>query len=127
VVALLAYSGLRISEAIGLTWEEVGFDAGELHVRYQLSRATREKPARRMPLKTDAGKRDVILLPQLATILREHRKKMPAAGLYRVDAYVFCTQTGAPMHSRNIAERGITKAAEKAGLDAEGKPRLKSS
>ncbi len=58
---MLAYAGLRLSEALGLTWDEVDFENGELRVPYQLSRATREKPARRVSLKTDAGRRDVIL------------------------------------------------------------------
>jgi integrase len=124
LISTLAYSGLRLSEALGLTWEDIDFEAEELHVRHQLSKATRERPAHRKPLKTDAARRDVVLLPQLAAILKEHRKELLAAGLYRADGYVFCTQTGAPMYCRNVAERGIGKAADRAGLNPEGKPRL---
>jgi integrase len=102
----------------------VDFENEEINVRAQLTRATREKPARRKPLKTDAGRRDVVLLPQLATILKAHRKKMLAGGVYRADGYVFCTQTGAPMYCRNVAERGIDKAAKNAGLNPAGKPKL---
>jgi integrase len=124
LIATLAYSGLRMSEALGLTWQEIDFDADEIHVRYQLSRATSEKPARRKQLKSEAGARNVILLPQLETILREHRKAMLAAGLYRPDGYVFCTSEGTPFYSRNVSERGMDKAADRAGLNPEGKPRL---
>ena len=57
-------------------------------------------------------------------ILREHRKTMLAAGLYRADGYVFCTTTGAPMYSRNVSERVIGKAADRAKLNPENMPRL---
>lgn len=49
---------------------------------------------------------------------------MLAAGLYRADGYVFCTATGGPFYSRNVSERGIGKAADRAGLNPEGLPRL---
>ena len=125
VVSLLAYSGLRLSEALGLTWGDVDFEAGEIHVRHQLSRARKGKPATRIGLKTDAARRDVVLLPQLAAILKQHRKKLLAHGLYGADGFVFVTATGAPMYCRNVAERGVGKAADKAGLKPEeGKPKL---
>jgi integrase len=124
LIATLAYSGLRLSESLGLTWQEIDFEAEEIHVRHQLSKATREKPARRKPLKTEAASRDVILLPQLASILKAHRKAMLSKGLYCPDGYVFCTQSGAPMYCRNVSERGVGKAADRAGLNPEGTPRL---
>jgi integrase len=34
-----AISGLRISEMLGLVWDDVDFAAGVIHVRAQLSRA----------------------------------------------------------------------------------------
>ncbi len=123
-ISTLAYSGLRLSEALGLTWQEIDFEAEEIHVRHQLSKATRGRPARRKPLKTDAARRDVVLLPQLATILKEHRKELLRKGLYRSDGFVFCTQSGAPMYCRNVSERGVGKAADRAGLNPESKPRL---
>lgn len=124
LIATLAYSGLRLSEALGLTWQEIDFEAEEIHVRYQLSRATRERPAYRKRLKTDAAQRDVVLLPHLGAILREHRKAQLAAGLCRADGFVFCTQSGGPMYCRNVSERGLGKAANRAGLNPVGKPRL---
>jgi integrase len=124
LIATLAYSGLRLSEGLGLTWGDINFEAEEIHVRFQLSKATKESPARRVALKTGAAKRDVVLLPQLATILREHRKEALAKGLYRADGFVFCTSAGTPFYGRNVAERGIDKAGDRAGLNPEGKPKL---
>jgi integrase len=65
-----------------------------------------------------------VLLPQLAVILREHRKQLLSKGLYRADGFVFSTATGAPMYGRNVAERGMRKAGDRAGLNPEGKPTL---
>jgi integrase len=124
VVSTLAYSGLRLSEALGLDWNEIDFEGGVIKVRHQLSRATREKPARRVPLKTDAAVREVVLLPQLAAVLKEHRKTLLAHRLYQADGYVFVTANGGPLYCRNVADRGVGKAAKNAGLNREGLPAL---
>lgn len=124
LISTLAYSGLRLSEVLGLTWDDVSFEDEELHVRFQLSKATKQSPARRVGLKTGAARRDVVLLPQLAAILKAHRKEQLAKGLYRSNGYVFCTSTGSPFYSRNVAERGVGKAGDRAGLNPEGKSRL---
>jgi integrase len=70
LLAAALFSGMRLSELLGLRWEDVDFDQGLLRVRHQLSRATSARPARLVPLKTDAGARDIVLLPQLAELLR---------------------------------------------------------
>ena len=67
--------------------------------------------------------RDLVSLSG-AEILKSHRKDMLAKGLYRADGYVFCTGTGAPMYARNVAERGLRKAGDRAGLNPGGKPRV---
>ena len=38
LIAICLFAGLRISEALGLTWEDVDLDGGQLRVRYQLNR-----------------------------------------------------------------------------------------
>jgi integrase len=124
VVSTLAYTGLRLSEALGLVWSEIDFEGGVIKVRHQLSRATREKPARTVPLKTDAARREVVLLPQLSAVLKEHRKTFLSHGLYRPNGYVFVTANGGPLYCRNVAERGVGKAARAAGLNRDGIPAL---
>ena len=66
LVAVLIFSGLRLGEALGLQWRDV--DDGFLHVRRQLGRD-------RLPaeIKTAAGRREVVLMPQLASVLTTHR------------------------------------------------------
>lgn len=68
LVAVGLFAGLRIGESPGLVWDDVDFERGFLHVRYQLDRKRQ-----RVPLKTAESRRDVVLVPQLAKVLREHR------------------------------------------------------
>jgi integrase len=74
MVATVLYTGVRISELLGLVWDDVDFAAGVIHVRAQLSRAHRGDPARRVAPKTPASVRDVPLVPQLARQLSAHRQ-----------------------------------------------------
>jgi integrase len=67
VLTVLAYSGLRVSEVLGLTWADVDFVEGELRVRRQLLPARQDRPARLVPLKTKASERDVPLFPPSRT------------------------------------------------------------
>jgi integrase len=69
MLATVLYTGLRISEMLGLVWDDVDFRAGVIHVRAQLSRAHRGAPAQRVAPKTPASVRDVPLVPQLARLL----------------------------------------------------------
>src|SRR5215207_898408 len=74
MVATVLYTGLRISEMLGLVWDDVDFAAGVIHVRAQLSRAHRGEPAQRVAPKTPASVRDVPLVAQLAHLLAAHRQ-----------------------------------------------------
>ena len=59
------FSSLRVMELMGLSWSCIDFDRGVISVRRQLTRGTRESPARLVDLKTRGGRRDVGLLPSL--------------------------------------------------------------
>ena len=75
MLATVLYTGLRISELLGLIWDDIDFGTGVIHVRAQLSRAHRGAPARRVAPKTPASVRDVPLVPQLAHLLSSHRQE----------------------------------------------------
>ncbi|MEJ7791947.1 MAG: site-specific integrase [Gaiellaceae bacterium] len=117
LVATAAYSGLRQSELLALRWCDVDFEEEVLFVRHQLSRATRAKPARLLPLKTDAGERTVILLPALHRMLRQHRETAFKRGHAQTDDFLFATLTGQPIYYRNASARGLDVAANRAGLN----------
>ena len=124
LVATLAYSGLRISEALGLVWSDIDLQAGELHVRKQLSRASKDAPAKRVQLKTRRSFRRVPISKALDEILRAHRQDALSKGLHGSDRFVFCTLRGTPLHYKNVSDRALSPAADKAKLNPPGTPRL---
>jgi integrase len=73
LVVLLAYTGMRIREALGLRWQDVDLDAATIRLRSQLTKDCK----RRVPLKTEAGLRDLPILPALRRRLIEHRLASP--------------------------------------------------
>ena len=122
LLATALYSGLRISELLGLVWDDVDFAAGVIDVRAQLSRAHRGAPARRVPPKTPAAVRDVPLVVQLAEVLRAHRRR---SGFSGGSDWVFATGRGTPLGHRNVERRALQRAARRAGLDGGEWPPLR--
>lgn len=121
LIVAAAYTGMRQSELLGLRWGDVDFEAGTIQVRHQLSRATRDKPARVVPLKTDAAERHIDLAPELSRELAKHRLASPFSN---EGDFVFVTETGNPVYYRNASARGLDKAADRAGLNPEGVQKL---
>lgn len=119
LISLLAFTGMRISEALGLTWADIDFEGGSVNVRRQLSHARRGEPAKRIPLKTEAGERQIDLAPKMLQALRVHRFASPHKG---DNDSVFVTLTGKPIYYRNASTRGLEKAADAIGLNREGCP-----
>ncbi|HKF83167.1 MAG TPA: site-specific integrase [Solirubrobacterales bacterium] len=122
LVETALFSGLRISELLGLVWTDVDFAAGLIRVRAQLSRAHRGEPARRVAPKTPASVREIPLVPQLAGHLGAHRQGTPFPS---PTDWVFPTSRGTPLGERNVARRVLKKAADEAGLNDEGRPALR--
>ena len=122
MVATVLYTGLRISELLGLVWDDVDFAAGVIHVRAQLSRAHRGVPAGRVAPKTAASARDVPLVAQLARLLSAHRQRSP---FKRGADWVFATARGTPYGHRNVSRRCLGRAAQLAGLNDDGWPPLR--
>ncbi len=120
VAATCAYAGLRLSEALGLRWRDVDFDAGTLTVDAQLG-----ADGRRVPLKTAASAATVPLLPKLAAELRAHRSRAAGQELARVqpDALVFTSSRGRPHGRRNVLG-AVYAAGDVAGLNGEGRERV---
>jgi integrase len=120
LIATSVFTGLRQSEALGLVWADVDLEGGRLHVRRQLGRDGQHAEP-----KTPQAKRSVVLMPSLVRVLREHKARAFAVGRARPDSYVFASQAGGPLHYRNVVRRGLDKAVATAGLDLDGKPKLR--
>lgn len=97
--ATLVFTGLRIGEALALTWEDVDFEAGLLRVGDS---------------KTEAGIREVVVPRFVDRRLRRLRWENTGLGTAEVD-FVFRTKSGSPLSKRNTL-RALTSTAEKAGI-----------
>jgi integrase len=107
-IACGLFSGLRLSELLGLTWGDIDFRGETIRVRSQMGRN-----GKRRALKTAAARRDVILMSQLAGALRRRRLASP----FSADSdLIFCTATGQTIGHRNLTARGLERAAKRAGL-----------
>lgn len=117
VAAACMFAGLRVSEALGLRWQDVNFKAATLTVSGQLGAA-----GELVPVKSAASAATVPLLPALARELREHRQRVASKSLGRVQrgALVFTTARGRPQSRRN-ALRAVHKAGAAAGLNGDGR------
>ncbi len=113
-----AYTGMRLSEVLGLSWEDVDFAAGVIHVRHQLARGRRGVPPHRIRPKTRASVREIPLLPQLAAVLRQHKRGSHFA---RGSDYVFATSRGSAFLHHNVSKRVLRRAAVDASLDRDGR------
>ncbi|MGH9110991.1 MAG: site-specific integrase [Acidimicrobiales bacterium] len=71
---LLATTGMRRGEALGLRWQDVDLDAGRLRV-VQTIPSINGRTAVSGP-KTAHGRRPIALDPSTVAVLREHRRKM---------------------------------------------------
>jgi integrase len=121
MLATVLYTGLRISELLGLVWDDVDLAAGVIHVRAQLSRSHRGAPARRVPPKTAASVRDIRLVPQLARLLNAHKQGTRFA---RGDDWVFATARGTPPRPPQ-RQPTLPSARRSPGLNDDGWPPLR--
>jgi integrase len=101
---LLAHTGLRISELLGLDWEDLVFgDHPRLRVRRQFYRG-KLKPHP----KSDAGRRELPLSPGMA-------RKLWAARPAHASGPIFTTANGTRLADRNL-RRVLDRASAPAGV-----------
>lgn len=117
-IGLLAYSGLRISEARGLRWKNIDFDQNLIRVREQLTRKKKAKAGG----KTDSATRDVAISGRLGTVLKEHW--LAADQDHKSDNdLVFAGPLG-DGYDYTTAWRHFKQAADSAGVEAPDGQRL---
>jgi integrase len=101
---LLAHSGLRVSELLGLDWEDLEFgDRPRITVRRQFYRGTLKPHP-----KTDAGRRAIPLSPGMS-------RQLWAARPAKANGPMFAARTGARLQDRNL-RRVLDRASEAAGV-----------
>ena len=116
-MTVYAFTGLRLSEALGLRWRDLDFVEREIHVRGQLTLGKRGQPARFIPRpKTKASRRTFPMMPAVERVLIDQLAAEQAAGRGSDDDLVFLTRRGTPMNQANVRNRGVIPAADAAGL-----------
>lgn len=107
LVVLVLRLGLRRGEALALRWRDVDLERKELNVAGTLKqldgRLFIDTP------KTSAGVRTLPLLPEVATALRDHRRRqaaeqLAAGPLWHDLGYVFTREDGQPLVPDKISE-----------------------
>jgi integrase len=102
----LAVTGLRIGEAVGLTWENLDLgDQPKVKVREQVYRGKRKR------LKSKDGKRDIPLPASIAEKLLAHRRDAYASP----KAPVFGTTTGSELDPHNVRRTVLRPVAVSLG------------
>jgi integrase len=120
---LLAVTGLRIGEAVGLTWESLDLgDRPKVKVREQVYRGKRK------PLKSKDGRRDIPLSGSMAAKLLAHRRDSYVSP----KAPVFATTTGTELDPHNIRRTILRPVALGLGyyeevVGKDGKPRQRTT
>lgn len=106
------FTGMRASELRGLTWSDVDFEAGQIHVR---QRADRYRHLG-MP-KSDAGQRTIPMSPIVRNTLREWKVSGPKSKI----GIAFPNQSGNIEFHQNMVQRGLWPAQIAAGVVESGK------
>lgn len=118
VIAVALITGLRRGEALGLSWDDVDFGAGTLHVRHSLQRVDGALLLTETKSKASTGY--VPAPPSLLKILGRHKAQQQAERLALGERWpdtglVFTSTTGTACEPRNVS-RDWERLRAQAGL-----------
>jgi integrase len=106
-------TGLRRGEIMGLKWQDINFQKGELRVQRILSRLPRQLSGKgyvEAEVKTAKSRRKIILAPFALEALRQQRERQlvertKAGEAWEDHDYVFCTSLGTHLNpARDILD-----------------------
>ena len=118
IVYVTLYYGLRKSEALGLRWQAIDFDANTITINHTVVGGTRI--IAKDDTKTYCSKRTYELLPEIKTLLLQLReqqkdyKKRLGSGYHNND-YIFKNPNGMPYRPDSLT-RSFKRALERHGL-----------
>lgn len=114
-------TGMRLGELIGLTWQDIDFEAGILYVQHQIpTRKVKGRARVHEPLKTAAGRRRLKIPERLLTVLHEHHlhqqvQRLLMGSRWRNNDLVFPNSIGNPVQPRT-AQRACRDIFQALGL-----------
>ena len=110
LATLAVHSGLRQGELLGLVWNDVEWDGGQLHVSQALQRI--EGAYRRVEVKSGSSRRAVPLTPAAVEVLTAERDAQAAARDRAgsrwhepIPGLIFTTATGQPRNGSAISRQ----------------------
>ncbi|HEY6071984.1 MAG TPA: site-specific integrase, partial [Anaerolineales bacterium] len=113
--AVLLGTGMRIGEALGLSWSDWDPQRGTLTIRRQLTEVSGQLSFGEP--KTERGKRTVRLPGFAAAAMQEHRTRMQAEGHEMNDRLlIFVDTEGHPIRRGNLRRRSFARVLKWAGL-----------
>ncbi|MDR7415286.1 MAG: site-specific integrase [Armatimonadota bacterium] len=113
--AVLLGCGLRLGEALALTWPDVDLEGGKITVRRQVT-WVKGRPVWTEP-KTTAGRRVVDMPRFVVEALRGHQERQRAEGwLLNDQLLVFTDEAGGPVRPENLRRRNFARVLRAAGL-----------
>ena len=104
--SVLAFSGLRLGEALALRWKDIDFGVSRIRVARSWSLGEFTSP------KTKTSKRNVKMMPVLEKVLIEHRQRQ---GRPQQDALLFSFDGTQPLDPANVRKRFL-EALDAAGV-----------
>lgn len=107
LLVLVATTGLRRGEALGLRWGDIDLQAGSLRVSRSLVRTSKGIEMDNQT-KTPRGRRTIPLAQSVVVELRDHKarqagERLKAGPAWRNLDLVFCTEDGGPLEPRNVS------------------------
>jgi integrase len=117
---VLATTGLRLGEALGLSWDDVDLSGQTLSIRQALQRQT-GKGQVTVPLKTSKSRRVVPLMKVATDAIRRHKTRQIQQRLllsinWPDTSHVFTSETGTLLDQSNVRDRRYYPALKAAGL-----------
>lgn len=118
-IHLIAYTGIRRGEALGLRWQDIDLEAGTISIVQTLGRSL-HKGLVFQPPKTNRSRRSIDLDPGTVDVLRAHKVKQLEHRLLLGEAYqdtglVFPDPLGAPLNPMALT-RAFQSLAHVLGL-----------
>jgi integrase len=116
---LIAYTGVRRGEALGLRWQDVNLEVGSICISQTLGRSLAGLIFQ--PPKTNAGRRVIDLDDETVAVLRAHQgqqllHKAQLEGVYKDQGLAFAHPLGHPINPMAVT-RAYQSLAKKAGLE----------
>jgi integrase len=119
LIMLPAFTGCRVGEALGASWQQMDLKNAVFRVRYNLADSDKGMPPLLQPPKSRSSRRDIELPVELVHELRPWRLKSSQYEMRTHDGQivnlVFARNDGLPYH-RNMVSDVLDRAIKKAGL-----------